>query len=286
MPQHPLAEVFGFPTTNVSQDGSRHRTHRLCPFHNRVPNCTKTSAENPLGVCSVFDSSGRAVITCPVRFRENWQIITDAATFFFPPGTLWTTITEVALKDRDGKSAGNIDAILLAYDTVGRIIDYGALEIQAVYISGNVGVPFAHYMEAPEERGSFDWRGQRNYPRPDFLSSSRKRLAPQLIFKGGILHTWKRKMAVALDTTFFETLPSLEEVPPHEAELAWFVYALQHDPQEDCFRLTHQRTVYTLFETALLRITRSEAGDESLFLTQLQRELQRKLNETISENPL
>jgi hypothetical protein len=267
MPQHPLAEVFGFPTTNGSIDAVRHRTHRLCPYHNRVPNCTKSSAENPLGVCSVFDSSGRAIITCPIRFRENWQIVTDAAAFFFPPGTQWTTVTEVSLQDRYGKSAGNVDVILLAYDSLGRVIDYGALEVQAVYISGNVGIPFAHYMEAPEERGSFDWRGQRNYPRPDFLSSSRKRLAPQLIFKGGILHSWKRKMAVALDTTFFETLPTLE-----------------HSVEENRFVLRHQRTVYTLFETALLRITRSEAGEESLFLNQLQRELQRKLNEPLTEN--
>jgi len=37
-----------------------------------------------------------------------------------------------------------------------------------------------------------------NYPRPDYLSSSRKRLAPQLIFKGGIINAWGKKTAVAL----------------------------------------------------------------------------------------
>ena len=45
-----------------------------------------------------------------------------------------------------------------------------------------------------------DWTSQPNYPRPDFLSSSRKRLAPQLMFKGGILNYWEKKMAVALDS--------------------------------------------------------------------------------------
>ena len=34
---------------------------------------------------------------------------------------------------------------------------------------------------------NMDWSSQHNYPNPDYLSSSRKRLAPQLIYKGGIL---------------------------------------------------------------------------------------------------
>ena len=41
-----------------------------------------------------------------------------------------------------------------------------------------------------------NWKDQPNYPRPDYLSSSRKRLAPQLIFKGGIFNTWKKKTAL------------------------------------------------------------------------------------------
>ncbi|MBP6823685.1 MAG: hypothetical protein KA368_19200, partial [Acidobacteria bacterium] len=40
---HPLAEVFGFPAANQSDTARRYREHRLCPFNNRVPNCTKQS---------------------------------------------------------------------------------------------------------------------------------------------------------------------------------------------------------------------------------------------------
>ena len=65
-----------------------------------------------------------------------------------------------------------------------------------------------------------------NFPHPDFLSSSRKRLAPQLLYKGDILHEWKKKIAVALDSNFFDTLPQLEEVDKSEAEVAWLIYAL------------------------------------------------------------
>jgi len=49
---------------------------------------------------------------------------------------------EVRLNDANGKSAGNIDAVLVAYDEQGKVYDFGALEIQAVYISGKVREPF------------------------------------------------------------------------------------------------------------------------------------------------
>ena len=191
-PRHPLAEVFGFPAEDMSPGAVRHRTKRLCPFNNKVPNCTKDKAQDPLGVCSVFHES-EVVITCPIRFRQGWMIADDAAEFFFGSDAKWTTLTEVRLKDADGGSAGNINVVLCAYDRAGKVYDFGALEVQAVYISGNIRNPFAHYMEAPPSRCQMDWTKEENYPRPDYLSSSRKRLAPQLIFKGGILNAWGKR---------------------------------------------------------------------------------------------
>jgi hypothetical protein len=221
--KQPLAEVFGYPINDFSQAAKRHRLKRLCPFNNKVPNCTKDKAKNPLGVCSVFEEKEIA-ITCPIRFRESWLIADDAAEFFFPPEAIWTTLAEVRLHDQDGKSAGNIDIVLVAYDAGGRVHDFGALEIQAVYISGNVRNPFEHYMQNPAKHAQMNWRDEENYPRPDYLSSSRKRLAPQLIFKGGILHAWGKKTAVALNRGFFNTLPKLPEVPKAEADVAWMIY--------------------------------------------------------------
>jgi hypothetical protein len=243
--KHPLAEVFGFPSTDMSANANRHRTKRLCPFNNKVPNCTKDKAQDPLGVCSVFQGDA-IVITCPIRFRQSWLIADDAADFFFPANATWTTLAEVRLKDADGGSAGNIDIVLCAYDKTGKVYDFGALEVQAVYISGNVRNPFEHYMEAPAKRGGMDWTTEENYPRPDFLSSSRKRLAPQLIFKGGIINAWNKKSAVALDKSFFDTLPKLPEVPKAEADIAWLIYDLK--PQEKVgahYELFRERVVYT-----------------------------------------
>lgn len=277
MSKHPLAEVFGFPVTNQTQESSRCRDNRLCRFNNKVPNCTKDKANNPLGVCSILDGEN-VVITCPVRFRENWLIAEDAASFFFPRGAKWTTLTEVRLKDVYEKSAGNIDVVLCSYDDRGRVTDFGALEIQAVYISGNIRNPFEYYMENPKDRGRMDWSGRRNYPKPDYLSSSRKRLAPQLIFKGGILKAWGKKTAVALNRGFFETLPSLEQVAPADADIAWFVYDLEKDIAEDTYHLKRLSPVYTEFDDSLRKITRSEPGKITDFIELLQKKVDDKLD--------
>lgn len=285
MSRQPLAEVFGFPISNLSPEADRHRLQRLCPFNNKSANCTKDKIDDPLGTCSIFHGE-QTTITCPIRFREDWLIVEDAASFFFPPDSYWTSLPEVRLSDRNGKSAGNIDLVLASYGTDGQITEFGALEVQAVYISGNVRSAFSAYMSDPHAGGTMDWSGQPNYPRADFLSSSRKRLAPQLMFKGGILKSWNKKQAVAVDRSFFETLPTLPEVPASEADIAWFVYDLLLDTMTNRYKLTRIDTIYTAFTTALARITIAEAPPIEEFLASLQRRLAvSKANHESDENP-
>lgn len=205
------------------------------------------------------------------------MIAEDAAAFFFPAGTSWTSLTEVRINDRYNKSAGNIDVVLVSYDGAGRILDFGALEVQSVYISGNIRKAFEYYVENPVEHMGMDWTKERFYPRPDYLSSSRKRLAPQLIYKGGILHAWNKKQAVAVDSSFFNTLPTMMEVDKSEAEMAWLVYDLQLDQQQKRYKLNRFRTVYTRFDTALDKITRADAGNMQNFMEHLQEKLDAKL---------
>lgn len=138
--QNPLAEVFGFPVSNETPKAQRYRQQKLCPFINKVPNCTKDKANNPLGVCSIHHGKN-AVITCPVRFREDWIIVENAARFFFPAKQKWTSLTEIKLLDNNGQSAGNIDFVLVAYDLQGKLTDFASLEVQGVYISGNLRNP-------------------------------------------------------------------------------------------------------------------------------------------------
>jgi hypothetical protein len=153
-------------------------------------------------------------------------------------------------------------------------VDYGSVEVQAVYISGNVRKPFATYMKDPAANAHLDWSAARDYPRADYLSSSRKRLAPQLIFKGGVLHSWGRKMAVTLNSGFYNTLPPLPECPKEDAEMAWFVYHLVLGP-DNHYHMQAHKSVYTKFQSSLDRITKTEAGDEALFIKNLKTKLGR-----------
>ena len=276
VPPHPLAEVFGYPIDNHGREAQLARDGNLCPFHNRVPECTKNSVDKPLGVCSIY-SRDQVVITCPIRFRENWLVVEDVAQFFFPSESLWTFLTEVRLTDADGRSAGNIDMVLVSYDQAGKVLDFGALEIQSVYISGNVTNPFESYMSDTHNAAAFKWNDSHTYPRPDFLSSSRKRLAPQLTSKGGILNAWGKKIAVALDEPFYATLPSLPEVSPEVAEVAWLIYGLELDTISNRYVLQQKKMVYTMFDASLNRISTSRPGHVSTFEEKLSSKLRDKL---------
>ena len=268
----PLAEVFGYLPTDMRSKAATNRVKKTCPFTQQT--CTKVSVEDPLGVCSVNKETS-VVITCPNRFREDWLIAKEAAGFFFPAGAKWAALSEIRLKDEDEESAGNIDLVLVMLDANRRIVDFGALEVQAVYISGNVRNPFAFYMEDPAENATMDWRGEEKYPRPDFLSSSRKRLAPQLLTKGGIIHSWGKKSAVALDSHFFNTLPTMKQVSKEEGEIAWLVYDLVL--AEGRYKLTKTKVAYTRFEEALLTITKKTPGNASEFVSKLHQDFKKRL---------
>lgn len=274
----PLAEVFGFPIRSESQKALRYRKQKLCPYNNKVPNCTKDKANNPLGVCSVWHK-GTSVITCPTRFREDWVIIENAAEFAFGSKAAWTSLSEIKLVDKNGQSAGNIDFVLVRYNAKGELIDFASLEVQGVYISGNLRNPFEDYIKRPSK--GFEWPTGYNYPKPDYLSSSRKRLIPQMLYKGGIFQSWKKKQTVALQKSFFDTLPNLPTTTKSKANVAWFLYDLEFSKEQNQNNLVLVDTVYTEFEPTLLRVTTPEPGYVSDFINILQN----RLDEHLDKNP-
>lgn len=273
----PLNEVFGYGCQDMSERAVSNRKGRLCPFGNIVPNCTKDRANDPLGVCSIV-ADDRAAITCPVRFNQDGIVAKAAAEFFFRSGSMWTTVKEVRLYDANNRAAGNIDFVVCHYDAAGKVVDFGSLEIQAVYISGNVRNPFAQYSANPSETAATVYAGT-NSPRPDYLSSSRKRLAPQMLFKGGIFSAWGKKQAVAVDTGFFETLPPMQAVEPQDADLMWIVVdVVPSKHQGHPHQLNVVRKHYTVFRDSLRDITEPKPGDVAAFRKTLQDRVDRELN--------
>lgn len=270
-----LAEVFGFDANDFSERANHYRRNRLCPFHNSSANCTKDRATDPLGVCSIYEGE-RPVIVCPIRFREDWLILKAAADFFFPtPGQKWVAMAEVPLKDASGEVAGKLDFVLVRLGEEGQILDFGAVEVQAVYISGNIRQAFKDYMRRHYEEKTV--QGISRYKaRPDYLSSSRKRLVPQLLYKGGILKEWGKKLAVVLQEPFYEHLSLKDrEIPdPSRADIAWLIFDLARDRKGKRHRLIHQRTAYTEFWPAMDRFIRPAAGPVDEFLEELQKRLE------------
>lgn len=279
---NPLVEVFGFPIANESEKAKRYRAKKLCPYNNKVPNCTKDKANNPLGVCSIKHGDS-SVITCPTKFREDWLIIENAANFAFGSDSKWTSLSEIKLVDKNGQSAGNIDFVLVAYDDNGKLTDFSSLEVQGVYISGNLRNPFESYINKPIS--DFIWPTGYNYPKPDYLSSSRKRLIPQMLYKGGIFKSWNKKQAVALQKSFFETLPDLPDTTEEKADIAWFLYDLELDKKSNQYKLVLSKTIYTKFESALQKVTTPIPGDISKFINTLQSKLDEHLDNNSPDTP-
>ena len=268
--KHPLAEVFGHKTSDKSASAKKHRDKELCPYNNIVPECTKDRKDAPLAVCSIYDKDD-VVTICPVRFREGWKISEDAAEFFFGSSKGCTALKEVRLKEKTGKSAGNIDLVITKHDSKGKVLDFGAVEVQAVYVSGNIRNPFEYYMEDPEKRADMDWTNEKHYPNPDFLSSSRKRLAPQMIYKGQILRAWGKKLAVVVDKPFFNTLPKIERTSKEKSDVCWLVYELVE--KNNKYELTLNERVYTSWEDVFRSIANPDIGDVTDFISTLEKKL-------------
>ncbi len=100
-----------------------------------------------------------------------------------------------------------------------------------------------------------------------------------MIFKGGILHSWGKKQAIALHSGFYKTLPKLPEVKPDKADIAWLIYDLQLEATRHRYNLTLSDTVYTAFKPALDRITVPEPGPTDSFIEHLQSKLDEKLDD-------
>jgi hypothetical protein len=139
--------------------------------------------------------------------------------------------------------------------------------------------PFKAYLENPKT--IFSWTNALKYPKPDYLSSSRKRLIPQVIAKGSILNQWNKKQAVVLQTVFFNTLPPLPEVDQANADFAFFLYDLIPELNSCMLSLQLQRVVYTKFARVLEQIAKFEAGSIVEFTELLQKKLDSKLSGSV-----
>ena len=88
---------------------------------------------------------------------------------------------------------------------------------------------------------------------------------PQIIAKGSILNQWNKKQVVALQSSFYDTLPSLPEFNKADSDFAFFLYDLVPDNATNTLSLKLERVVYTKFANALEQIALLDAAHEGLF---------------------
>lgn len=215
-----------------------------CPFQENQPPCRKAG-----GVCSLQlygeGDNGRAgpaeappVITCPARFEQDRAVVDWLAEVVgFPPDeTLLAKEIPFMRSRTTDKPAGMIDLV------VGRIaateLRWYALEIQAVYFSGSG-------MTSQFEALLHDDAPAPPYPdrvrRPDWRSSSAKRLMPQLQTKVPTLRSWLTKLAVAVDEPFFASIGGPSRNRSHDVndgDIIWLVPRLVRVEGNGAYQLT------------------------------------------------
>ena len=186
-----------------------------CPFQAGTPPCSKSG-----GVCSIQTEEGSPVITCPARFEENNLLPHWLASIVnFSDVYLAREVPFMRSPDT-GRAAGRID-LVVARD--GEASAWFGLEIQAVYFSG---IGMRADFELLRTHDGARPPAPTATRRPDWRSSSAKRLMPQLEVKAPTLRRWATKLAVAVDRPFFEAIGGPSKQPSHDlndGDIVWLV---------------------------------------------------------------
>ena len=216
-----IAEVFGYAIEDESEKAKTARKDEYCPY--RKTACTKSSKIHPLGICSFTDGQF-ATAVCPYRFLEKDRIFLDAARIAFGEGKKFVPVPEISILQIEGKrKVGKVDYLLTQVDDNLDPIDFAALEVQSVYISGkSIRPAFEHFLE----HGSLPDDPKKSRSRPDYRSSAQKRLMPQLRLKVPVFRRWGKRFFVVIDALFFQALPEFPTVDSGNTEITWLSYPL------------------------------------------------------------
>lgn len=229
-----------------------------CPFRRRAdftPSCNKRG-----GVCSVrlyqqtkngySRPKGTNLVTlCPQRFWQDDLIFREISRSILGKDNP-VLVKEVGfLRGERKEDVGRIDSVLAIPDSHPLI--WCAVEIQAVYFSGqNMGIEFKKLSEIEAQRIPFPAATRR----PDFRSSGPKRLMPQLQIKVPTLRRWGKKIAVVVDSAFFNSMGKMEStLDLSNADIAWFI--MDYQIKKAGVNIYVSSVCYTTLEMAITGLT-------------------------------
>ena len=201
-----------------------------CPFQRGDVRCKKKG-----GVCSIQKyrpylgthladrigkPTGPPAITCPRRFEQDAIVPKWLAQIVEFPQAFLAKEVPFMRSPVTRKAAGKIDIVLAENSAASQ---WFGLEIQAVYFSGKGMTKDFEMLR--QDTGRLPPRPS-IVRRPDWRSSSAKRLMPQLQVKAPTLRRWGTKLAVAVDVPFFEAVGGPSSRPSHdinEGDILWLV---------------------------------------------------------------
>ena len=215
-----------------------------CPFQANQPTCRKAG-----GVCSlqsyteatadrVGPPDSPPVTVCPARFEQDQLVIKWLADIVgFEEGqTMVAREIPFMQSISTDKPAGKIDLVIARNPQDGELRWYG-LEIQAVYFSGS-GMSSQFQILRDDEATLPPYPDK--IRRPDWRSSSAKRLMPQLQIKVPTVRRWQAKMAVAVDQQFFAAIggPTANHTQDlNDGDIVWLIPELAWDDVAGRFTL-------------------------------------------------
>jgi hypothetical protein len=288
-PRFGIGEWYGHSFVSLTPT-ERRQFAAIAPIQTKsnTPPCPFLSVESPVpcrkkgGICSlrlyeavgdgsampVAGDAGTLRITCPHRFKQEgtiYKLIGEKMLGTSSPRVVaevrFLRRTENATAEagseevgaEDGASSedvGNIDNVLVHPEI--SLLRWCAVEMQAVYFSGEkMGLLF-------EQIGAFDGPGipfPDRVRRPDYRSSGPKRLMPQLQIKVPTLRRWGKKMAVVVDTAWFQTnvvgVQTVSDIT--NCDIVWFLIGF--DESTDPATLIIASTQFQTLERAVEGLT-------------------------------
>lgn len=282
--RYTVGEWFGRPAADVSAP-DRMRLAGMALGREPAPECPFDGPRRcgkKGGVCSlrphVQGGGGQAVpvgdevcAVCPRRLYEDDLIARWVGEVLL--GTAEPlSIREVDfLRTKDGKAAGRIDMVLCDPLTLGSGdgLRWCIVETQAVYFSGG---RMDDEFRRMEEAGGAHVPFPAEHRRPDFRSSSAKRLQPQLEAKCPTLARWGKKTAVVVDRPFFDSLsPMARALDNDDAEVIWFV--VRYEPQGGRYALARDMVVPVTLDVARSGLQNAEPVSKQDFESTLREKL-------------
>jgi hypothetical protein len=215
-----------------------------------------------------------------VRFLETDRIFNDAARLAFGEHAYFGVFPEVRIlkikakvEDEKDKKIGKVDFILGKIEN-DKIVDFAAVEIQAVYFSGSeIRTPMNYFLQ----NDLLDAINSNR--RPDFRSSAQKRLVPQLQLKVPIFRRWGKKFFVVVDTQFFGALPIFSQTTFSNSEITWLSYPISKVGEK--YSMGEANVIYSEWDEVQNSLREGKPPEPS----EIVEELQAKLDGPASKRP-